>query len=715
MPLLKPNIKRLQAKKDTFRLSKALRHEDKEISVAAATALIEIGDGSALGFLAYAAANKEANSDVAIAAIRSIDDPVRIEILRKKVVDPAATAPPKLYELLLEKATGEDRADFVAWGVLHDSKEFQAIAARYSNDDSRTILAVLRKTLSEGDSALIRAHEVIEGVDQSTLRAVPEASRKEIVDELLEILTRTPVIPTVEAVVALVRHLDADVLDLLARQLRSGSIHVNAMETLTSLLLPADEAERLLQEAKRRMEEERTQALDATTAVVDRLLETLEDIRAVLFGGVVTDAGLAPGVASLKELASQLPMAESDHQADAERLLAWPGAKPTSWLVLVSIIQFQIWTHVTRFTWMAALNHVPDWQSAHGGHNCQLCGASSSTYAYGWKIVPGDQLTALVQRGYDPFANGRATSVVNRAMWLGNRPASLAEEDLMRAPANPMWGHGGWDFCEQCTHDAAVFAAMCDLAATALLAPGGMLTLSKEGRAALAFLDEPLPVDVPSLVKKRDVTGLVRRFSTTDDWDERETVIVALQEIHRQVPGNKDVGGALRSSLPNLLELCRAEKSGGSYRDNCISTIESLMESLGTEVDDAAVPVNPQLASGVAVERLRNIFVITSGTGEHVLDSPVVLGFIRDTAGKPYPELPGDVPVDIVARSDAAGRTTSLDAFWDAAGAAMASIRPQQTEKARSNEYRTVIRVIGEDPTSGDNVMVVFLYDEPAR
>ena len=635
MPLLKPNIKKLQAKKDTLRLAKALRHDDKEISREAATALIEIGDGSALGFLAYAAANEEANSDVAIAAIRSIDDPDRIEILRKKVVEPAAAAPPKLYELLLEKMSAWDRADLVAWGLLHDSPDFRAIAARYSNDDPHTILVVLRKTLSEGDSALIRAHEVIESVDESTVRALSEAPRKEIVDELLKILTRTPVIPTVEAIVALVRHLDPDALQSFTQQLRSGSIHVNALETLTGLLLPADEADRLVQENRRKMEEERAQDAAATTAVVDRLLETLEDVREVFVGGAVTEEGLAPGVATLKELASRLPMAESTHKADAERLLAWPGSRPTSWLVLVSVIQSEIWTHITRFTWMAALDHVTDWQTAHGGHNCQLCGTGSSIYTYGWKIVPGDQLTAMVQRGYDPFMTKRTSTVINRAMWLAATPVSLPEVALMTAPNDPMWGHGGWDLCEQCTHDAAVFAAMSDLAATALLAPGGMSTLSEEGRAALAFLDEPLQVDG--------------------------------------------------------------------------------MGSPGTEVDNTAAPENPQLASGVAVERLRNIFVFTSGGGEHVLDSPVVLGFIRDTTGKPYPELLGDVQVDIVAKSDAATRTTSLNAFWEAAGTAMASIRPQQTQKARSDEYRTVIRVIGEDPTSGDHVMVVFLYDEIAE
>jgi hypothetical protein len=125
----------------------------------------------------------------------------------------------------------------------------------------------------------------------------------------------------------------------------------------------------------------------------------------------------------------------------------------------------------------------------------------------------------------------------------------------------------------------------------------------------------------------------------------------------------------------------------------------------------SSAPRNPQLASGLPVDKLRTLFIFTSGDGHKVMDSPVVVGFVNDTVGVPLSGLMGTVFVDVIANSDAGARTVSMETFWEAAGPAMENIRPAETNKARAGEYRTVIRPF-PDPTSGDHVMVVLLYEQ---
>ena len=81
-------------------------------------------------------------------------------------------------------------------------------------------------------------------------------------------------------------------------------------------------------------------------------------------------------------------------------------------------------------------------------------------------------------------------------------------------------------------------------------------------------------------VRQGDVASLVRSFSLASDWDTRETIAVALREVYRQHSEDGRIRMQLRSSLPDLLTLCRAETSGGSYRQNCINAADSLLQEV---------------------------------------------------------------------------------------------------------------------------------------
>lgn len=92
---------------------------------------------------------------------------------------------------------------------------------------------------------------------------------------------------------------------------------------------------------------------------------------------------------------------------------------------------------------------------------------------------------------------------------------------------------------------------------------------------------EPLPFEtIASWVRTGDVSNLVRSFSLAADWDSRETIMVSLRELYRQRQNDDDIRNQLRVSVPDLLALCKTETSGGSYRENCITAAESLLQAL---------------------------------------------------------------------------------------------------------------------------------------
>lgn len=100
---------------------------------------------------------------------------------------------------------------------------------------------------------------------------------------------------------------------------------------------------------------------------------------------------------------------------------------------------------------------------------------------------------------------------------------------------------------------------------------------------------------IAALVRAQDVDGLSRAFSQSNGWQEREVIAAAFGELSRSLLAARDGSTssmpalttlrirALRSALGDVLRLCRAEATGGSYRDNCVAQAESLLRSLGND------------------------------------------------------------------------------------------------------------------------------------
>jgi hypothetical protein len=84
---------------------------------------------------------------------------------------------------------------------------------------------------------------------------------------------------------------------------------------------------------------------------------------------------------------------------------------------------------------------------------------------------------------------------------------------------------------------------------------------------------------IPELVRANNVSGLLRLFSLADGWETRESVVVALGNVCRDANEGTDYEGPeMVSALQSIIELCKAESSGGSYRENCIDHSEMLLK-----------------------------------------------------------------------------------------------------------------------------------------
>ena len=87
--------------------------------------------------------------------------------------------------------------------------------------------------------------------------------------------------------------------------------------------------------------------------------------------------------------------------------------------------------------------------------------------------------------------------------------------------------------------------------------------------------------DIVLLTRAKDIEGLGRAFSLAQDWNNREVIVVALQMIHRETKADANFQGmALASALKDIIMLCKAETSGGSYRENCLDCSQKLLACL---------------------------------------------------------------------------------------------------------------------------------------
>jgi hypothetical protein len=87
--------------------------------------------------------------------------------------------------------------------------------------------------------------------------------------------------------------------------------------------------------------------------------------------------------------------------------------------------------------------------------------------------------------------------------------------------------------------------------------------------------------DIVLLTRAKDIEGLRRAFSLAPDWHNREVIVSALQMIYKDTKADADFQGkALASALKDIIMLCQAETSGGSYRENCLDGSQKLLAYL---------------------------------------------------------------------------------------------------------------------------------------
>ena len=83
------------------------------------------------------------------------------------------------------------------------------------------------------------------------------------------------------------------------------------------------------------------------------------------------------------------------------------------------------------------------------------------------------------------------------------------------------------------------------------------------------------------MIKVCDVKGLSEDFQKAANWDTREWAIVALGNIC----GSKKAGvdydkSEMIKTLKDIIEICKAERTGGTYRIACLENAEMLLEKL---------------------------------------------------------------------------------------------------------------------------------------
>ena len=122
-------------------------------------------------------------------------------------------------------------------------------------------------------------------------------------------------------------------------------------------------------------------------------------------------------------------------------------------------------------------------------------------------------------------------------------------------------------------------------------------------------------------------------------------------------------------------------------------------------------PTNARLSSNMPISSLLRIFIFTNGDGKTVLNCPVAMGTLADTAGAPLTEVIGKVPFDIIARSNLASQIILTGQFPAEGWMAMRNIDATATEKAQNGEYRSVVRPV-TNPKTGESSCCVLIYQK---
>lgn len=126
--------------------------------------------------------------------------------------------------------------------------------------------------------------------------------------------------------------------------------------------------------------------------------------------------------------------------------------------------------------------------------------------------------------------------------------------------------------------------------------------------------------------------------------------------------------------------------------------------------DESWTPKNPQYASGRPLDKLERLFVLTSGSGEAALDSPVLLGTLEDAAEAPFARISGHVNIAVITDTDAGKVAADSGGIPDVAWEAIANIDALAQRAPSKGDGFATHSIATHDPSSGDHFLLVLVY-----
>lgn len=84
--------------------------------------------------------------------------------------------------------------------------------------------------------------------------------------------------------------------------------------------------------------------------------------------------------------------------------------------------------------------------------------------------------------------------------------------------------------------------------------------------------------EIGNYINEENIFSLLKIFMQSD-WDTRETVSAAFLNLQRNEISST---AEYKNAIHDMLQICEAESTGGSYRQNCIETLKGILDNSET-------------------------------------------------------------------------------------------------------------------------------------
>ncbi|GAI80829.1 unnamed protein product, partial [marine sediment metagenome] len=104
------------------------------------------------------------------------------------------------------------------------------------------------------------------------------------------------------------------------------------------------------------------------------------------------------------------------------------------------------------------------------------------------------------------------------------------------------------------------------------------------------------------MIETSDVRGLSEVFQKAENWDTREWAVVTLGHICRDKRAEIDYDKLeMIKTLKDIVQVCEAERTGGTYRTACLENarmfLEGLREKLSPTTEERNASANEPISS----------------------------------------------------------------------------------------------------------------------